>query len=417
MDRVRLGAILACGLLAACGSRSSAKPDGGGGASGGTAGAAGQTGAAGAEPDAAGAAGSPGAAGADATTTADDDGDDATDAVDGDAGAADAPADAGDAADGDDGTDALPAILSVAPTKGCGTAPGFVTGLALIDTMGTKDAHCADSACGPWMYARQYYVRLPYNYDNKKVYPLVFEPISCGGKANNIILLGAVDETMIRVGLGPPPSDIGHSTNPNQGCEDDAEGDDSVEWDFYERLYDRLAERTCFDKNRVFVLGQHHGGTMADQYACKYAGDATRPIRGVLSDGGGLWPDQFNTPAIPMRNPTCSNKPLAAIWIDGKGNASIPFTFVMAAIANGMKADGCTIGTGFLDAMFDPFPIGGDQPDDACKVIKGCPATSPLVVCALNNNNVSNSGFRVPAFTTFLKLFESPGPLSAPPLP
>jgi hypothetical protein len=389
-------------VFAACGSKSAVTPDGGGGAGGGTAGAAGLSGAA-------------GAAGADAATEIADGADDAADGTDGDV-AADAPGDVSDAADAADRTDARPSILEVAPTMGCGTDPGFTTGLALIDTMGTKDAQCADTACGPWMYTRQYYVRLPANYDNKKVYPLVFEFISCGGKANNITLLGAVDDTVIRVGFGPPPTDIGHSTNPNQGCPDDAEGDDSVEWNFYEKLYDRLESRVCFDKNRVFSMGWHHGGTMADQLACKYAGDATRPVRGVITDGGGLWPDQFNTPPTPMRNPTCSSKPLAGIWVDGKGNTITPFTFALAAIARAMKVDGCTMGTGFVDAPFDPFPIGGSQPDDTCKLMKSCSATSPIVVCALNNNNGSNPVVRIPAFTTFLEMFET-GPLSAPPPP
>jgi hypothetical protein len=342
-------------------------------------------------------------------------GEDAPDGSDGDASGAVSEADAsssdGDAA-GADGA----SILEAVRTKGCGQDPGFATGSGSIDTMGVKDVMCADTKCGPWMSAREYFLRLPAGYDNTRAYPLVFEPVSCGGSAWNIASLPDVDDTVIRVGLGPPPNEIGHSTNPNQGCPDNAEGDDSVDWAFYETLYDELAKHLCFDRNRVFALGIHHGGTSADQLACKYAGDATRPIRGVLTDGGGLFTASQGAGPQPMRVPTCTTKPLAAMWIDGTGNTTIPFTFVLTAIARTMKVDGCTMGTGFRDAMFEPFPIGGDQPDGTCKKVLGCPETSPIVVCALNNNYSANASVRTPGFTAFLKLFES-APLGAPPLP
>ena len=35
---------------------------------------------------------------------------------------------------------------------------------------------------------------------------------------------------VVRVGLTPAPNSIGHGTNENQGCFDDKEGDDSVDW-------------------------------------------------------------------------------------------------------------------------------------------------------------------------------------------
>jgi hypothetical protein len=420
MDRARLAAIVIGLLFAACGSKSAKTPDGGGGAGADAMGAAGQTGAAGAELDAsgaAGAAGTSGAAGADAATVVVDGAGDSVDGADGNDGNDDAPGDADASAEdgGADASDGGAAILAVVPTKGCGTDPGFVTGTAVIDTMGVKDAKCADLACGPWMYVREYYVRLPANYDKNKVYPLVFEPISCGGKGLNYTQLSAFDDTLIRVGMTPPPNEIGHSTNPNQGCPDNAEGDDSVEWNFYEKLYDRLAERTCFDKNRVFFAGIHHGATMADQFACKYAGDPTRPVRGILSDSGGLFPSMIFQSTF-QHVPTCSNTPIAGIWMDPTGNTTIPFTFAIEAINRAMKVNGCTIGTGFLDAEFEPFPIGGNQPDNTCKLMKGCPALSPIVVCAIQTNNSTvGVGIRAPGFMTFLKLFESPMALGPPP--
>jgi hypothetical protein len=419
-NRLALGAILLGGLGAACGGKSAITPAGVAGSGGNAIGTAGQSGAAGTQPDASGAAGATGAAGGGGTITISDGGNDAANGADGggssgDAagtdGAADSSGNDGDTAGADGGGTN---ILKVAPTMGCGHAPGQANSVAVmgtIDTMGTKAADCADSKCGPWMYTRQYVLTLPARYDNYRPFPLVLEPVSCGGTgANNLPLTfngnPNVDDTVIRVGLTPPPNAIGHSTNPNQGCPDDAEGDDSVDWVFYENLYDRLAAQICFDRNRVFVVGVHHGGVSANELACKYAGDATRPIRAVLSDGGGL-------PNVPEHVPTCTNKPLAGMWVNGTGNALIPFTLDKVAIARAMKVNGCTIGTSFDDAVFDPFPIAADQSDDTCKMMRGCPDATPLVVCALKNNYVSTPSVSTPGFPTFIELFEKP-PLLSP---
>jgi poly(3-hydroxybutyrate) depolymerase len=93
---------------------------------------------------------------------------------------------------------------------------------------------------------------------------------------------------VIRVGLSPSAYwQAYHATNPGQGCFDDADGDNSVDWVFYEDLYDRLAGQLCFDRNRVFVAGEGRSGArLADELACKYAGDVTRPVRGVMSNAG-----------------------------------------------------------------------------------------------------------------------------------
>ncbi len=160
---------------------------------------------------------------------------------DGDAGGNSADVDDGGGGDSDDGGNSQE-IAKVVPTAGCGQDPGQAIGIAVrgtIQTMGTKVSGCADSRCGPWSYLREYFVTLPAGYDRSKAYPLIVQGSGCMGTGQMVYPLNnSVDNTVIRVGLTPPPDTIGHATNPNQGCYDDKEGDDSVDWVLYEGLYD-----------------------------------------------------------------------------------------------------------------------------------------------------------------------------------
>jgi hypothetical protein len=295
-------------------------------------------------------------------------------------------------------------IAAIAPTKGCGQDPGQELGVLVmhtIQTMGTKAAGCADSNCAPWSYPRDYFVKLPTGYDNAKAYPLLFQEPGCGGAGNYVYDFVALADTVIEVGLSPPPNAIGHATNPGQGCFDDHEGDDSVDWVFYETLYDQLAKTLCFDRNRVFSSGLNSGGSLSNELGCKYAGDATRPVRGVMPVGGDL-------PTDPAFAPTCTTKPMAGMWIHQVDDTEYPFADTIVAINRAMKVNGCTLGTGYADATFDNFPIG-DVSDHTCLKIRGCPDLYPLVVCPLPaparvvTDTVPDDGI-----PTFITLFENP---------
>jgi hypothetical protein len=318
-------------------------------------------------------------------------------------------------ADGGDASSGNP-ITKVVPTAGCGMDPGQAVGTAVrgtIVTMGTKPAGCADSLCGPWTYTREYFVTLPTGYVNTRAYPLVFQGPGCGatGTANYPLNdgmggPGSVGNTVIRVGLTPPPNTIGHATNPNQGCFDDKEGDDSVDWVFYENLWDKLALTLCFDKNRVFASGNSSGAWFSNEVGCKYAGDPVHPIRGIMPNTGGL-------PTEPQYVPTCTTKPMAGMWIHEINDTTNPFSGNIVAIDRAMRVNGCT-GTTYNGAMFDDFPIGGGNPATTCKKIRGCPDIAPLVVCALpGNGHGSHDNVANPGFSTFIKLFSAP-PLITP---
>jgi hypothetical protein len=416
-----LASLFGCGggkPLAVGGTAGNAASGSGGSAGNGVAGSGGMAGSTTA--GAAGAAGQPtaGAAGNDGGTGGMAG---ATDA--GTAGAADASADgttgtagAIGAGLGFGGSD----ITKVVPTPGCGMAPtGFTPGTLVgpmhIMTMGTKAPDCADKKCGAWTDTRDYWIRLPTGYDMTKAYPLVFEGPGCGGKGNNLYAVPGFDSTVIRVGLTPSLYwQTYHATNPFQGCFDESDGDNSVDWVFYENLYDRLVGQLCVDRNRVFASGEYSGGgRFADELACKYAGDPTRPIRGAMSNAG-------DWPLPPYLPPTCTTKPTAGMWVHQIGDQTRAWPQTKLAIARAMAVNGCTLGTGYDDASFDPFPTGGILPGTttpdttSCKRIKGCLEISPLVVCLLpGNSHGGNEPVVYPGWPTFLGLFSAP-PLLTP---
>jgi hypothetical protein len=294
-------------------------------------------------------------------------------------------------------------VPNVMPTSGCGRDPGQAAGMlvpAMIQTMGVKAPDCADTQCGAWSYPRYYWMSLPSNYDNTKAYPLVLEGAGCGSQGDNIYRIRELDNAAIRVGLSPSANaQAFHPISPNQGCFDDLEGDDSVDWVFYENLYDKLAAEVCFDRNRVFAAGTHSGARMANELGCRYAGDALRPVRGVMTDGAGL-------PVDTRYRPTCTMKPMAGIWVDDINNPTHVFPETTLAVTRAMRVNGCTIGTSYETAEFEPFSISSTNAS-SCKRVKGCPALFPLVICPLEiySTRTADQPVVEPGWPAFVELF------------
>ncbi len=275
-----------------------------------------------------------------------------------------------------------------------------------IQTAGTKDAD-ANGNPGPWAYPRDYFLWLPPTYDKNKAYPLVLEAPGCGGTGKDVYPLNGsvaegVDGTVIRVGLSPPPNDINHATAPGVGCFDYVEGDDSVDWPFYEAVIDTLNTELCYDENRVFAVGNGGGGKFTNELGCKYAGDTEGyAIRGVVGNSV-----RYSDPLYP--GPTCSGKPMAGMWI---WETWAEWGFDKETTNRAIIANGCTIvsthDNAYDNVTFENYPIGGGQPDDSCKKILGC--QYPLVVCPLPGNGLgSHDNVVNPAFATFLQSLAAP---------
>jgi polyhydroxybutyrate depolymerase len=303
-------------------------------------------------------------------------------------------------------------LTKVWRSEGCGKAftgtPGQVQ---TIQTAGTKATDCAahlagQPRCGEWSVTREYTVFLPKDYDANRAYTLLFEGPGCGGSSVDVYPIQSkyqdattnnADATIIRVGLRPPPNSVGHGTNENQGCFDDKEGDDSVDWVFYENLYDELNGELCFDRNRVFSAGNSSGSWFSNELGCKYAGDAERPVRGVLPNTGGL-------PTEPQYVPTCTSAPMAGMWVHEINDSTNSFAGNKVAIARAMKNNGCAQSS-FDAAELESYDIGNGSA--LCQRIKNCDPLYPLVVCPLNGNgHGSHDETTNPGFSTFLKSFQ-----------
>ena len=303
---------------------------------------------------------------------------------------------------------------AVIRSEGCGLAPTQATGEFVkytIETSGTKDPD-ATGEPGPWAYPRDYYVWLPPDYDPSKAYPLVFQGPGCTGDGTNVYSLSSTNDTenvgvngtVIRVGLTPPPDEINHVLAPNAGCFDDAEGDDSVEWPFYEAVINTLNGTLCYDQNRVFASGNSSGGWLANQLGCRYAGNTEGySIRGVATNQATLRTD-------PAHVPTCSNAPMAGFWVNEYDNSGGPFPITPEeAVMRVVHVNGCTDETFYDQLLLEDFPIGNGMPDDICKKVVGCPAQYPLVVCAFQGyENSSHDDIFNPGFGAFLQGLAAP---------
>lgn len=312
-------------------------------------------------------------------------------------------------------------ITSVWPSFGCGKDyTGLIGQKITLGTSGMKAANCTAKTvdgtkkCGPWGQAsstwqkaplpRDYWVYLPANYDPTKQYPLVIQGPGCSGTGGGIYSLPGAKDNAIRIGISPPDRSVGHATNPGQGCFDDKEGDDSLDFVFYETLYDELNDALCFDRNRVFAVGDSSGASLANELGCKYAGDMHgRPIRGVVSKSGLL-------PTEAEYAPTCTTQPMAGLWLYNADDFGTPAPQPNDAVGRAMKVNGCMGAVDMNDAIAKglvvSFPIGGGNADNVCKLIQGCSELYPLVVCPLPPQHQQSFNYVVEAAgSTFLNMF------------
>jgi poly(3-hydroxybutyrate) depolymerase len=253
-------------------------------------------------------------------------------------------------------------------------------------------------------------VWLPPAYAKTQPYPLVVQAPGCGADGTAVYSLSPTNTdadagasgTVIRVGLTPPPNSIGHATNQNQGCFDDKEGDDSVDFVFFEKLLDQLKTELCYDENRVFVSGNSSGSWLANELVVKYAGDTKgHAVRGVISNMGGL-------PTEVAFAPTPSGKPYGGVWVFEIGDVGTGSSGWRPAVNKAMQVAGCTASS-YETAQTVAFPVGGGALATSCKRIQGCSTLHPLIVCPLAGNGHGPHDEVVnPASATFIDLLAAP---------
>lgn len=345
----------------AAGTSAAAGTVGGAAGTGTTSGAAGVASAAGTSGGAAGTASETGAAGTSASGAA------GTAAPTGAAGSAVAGASGTAGTNGAAGTNgggAAGAPAPSGPSAGCTKPPSQA-----LATYVRHDIMVTGVDAG--YTSRNYYLRLPTNYDPTRKYPTIFLGPGCGGDGKSVLpIQNASMGDAILVGLSP----VGQCFKTN--------GATSPDNPFFLAALKEVEDNACVDKGRVFVAGFSSGSWLANQLGCMYGGTI---LRGQGNCTGGL----------PGGLPMCSG-PLAAMLAHDEGDTANKIAGGIAARDRILKINGCT-GTDTV-----PYDAGTPSP---CVRYTGCPAAYPVVWCQTTGKGHSD---QIPISTTgFWKFWSS----------
>jgi hypothetical protein len=245
---------------------------------------------------------------------------------------------------------------------------------------------------------RDIFVRVPFDYDPNKAYPVVYIGIGCGAGTGQNASYPLFDETKggseqaIYVGVSLPPN------QPNGPCYDNRAGESSQEYEAFE-LFHTLVESTyCADNNRVFVGGYSTGGWLANMWGCYFAGlDPARKfapnfrIRGQAATTGNQ-PDNI---------PECHG-PVAGFWLHDQDDTVNLIAGNIAGLDRVLEENGCT---------GSPTEPWGEGLSDVCVRYTDCPAEYPVIFCTTTGRGHSDQPERtIPGYTQFFALMTPSAP-------
>ena len=322
-------------------------------------------------------------------------------------------------------------VGSVWPSSGCNqplppeqvsTIPGGRTGYTEWNVTQTGATLVADNP--DWKGQRQFFVRVPYDYDPARPYRVVYIGQGCGtyhgGKTNSEPLFDerrGGTEQAVYVGLSVPDNGA------NPGCYDNNNGAGSQEWEAFDLIHTFVQKSYCVDNNRIFVAGYSSGGWLANMHACYFggtgpaldqpdidAGRATRKFLPKWSVRGGA----RMTGSLPPNQPVPCNGPSAGIWIHDVLDNSNKIATNIAALNLTLATNGCT--GDYQNGPKRPWApaenIEGLK-GGVCQEYTGCSAQMakdyPLVFCTTSGFGHADQPSVVPAFTAFFEMM-NPAP-------
>jgi hypothetical protein len=307
--------------------------------------------------------------------------------------------------------------LEVIPSTGCGKPPpaGQVQSIPdsrtgyteyFVTQTGANLVATDPTTAGE----RQYFVRLPADYDQAKPYRIVYVGQGCGalraGRTNTYALFdtkyGGTDDA-IYVGVSVPDNDR------NPGCYDNNSGPESQEWEAFDLMHTAIEASFCVDNNRIFVAGYSTGGWLSNMWGCYFGG--VKPDRKFAPD----WAIRGHvnvTGSLPPNQPVPCNGPSAGLWIHDSLDKSNLIATNIAALELNLTTNGCT--GNYKDGPKEPWSVtaGGAIPGlagDVCQEYTGCSEDMrknyPLVFCTTNGEGHGDQPKNaIPAFTQFFDL-------------
>ncbi len=245
------------------------------------------------------------------------------------------------------------AVAGTRSSAGCGSAPKLVTAnstqMALTTMVNNK--------------TRQYFVKLPDNYDNKHAYRLVFTLHALKGSAQQVVagtggylpwygLPPLVNDSLGAVFVAPDGLNNGWA---NIGGEDIT---------FISNVMHTLGDDLCVDESLRFSTGFSYGAAMSYSVACSLGKD----FRAVAALSG--------NPVISGCNGS-TNDPVAYYGQHGVSDEALPISGGRSMRDRFLKLNGCST----ADAAEEPAAGSGTH---TRTVYKGCAPDKPVVWVAFD---------------------------------
>jgi poly(3-hydroxybutyrate) depolymerase len=387
--------VLLAVLAASCGG-TSPPPSSGGAGQGPGAGAAGQasSGAAGASGGATGeagqgvagaAAGADGEAGAAAGAVG-------TAGVPGGAAGMSAAGATGAAGQGAAGASGGAAGAARGPSAGCTTPPAAndsSTAWIRHDiTVANVDpafiaAHPPDPAGGAYTWTkRNYYLKLPTQYDPTKPYMVSLGGTGCSGSdtvgSGGSYSLGQYVAASKSQVLDVSLSYVVYTNTAKPSCFAD-DYVNSPEPQYLDAILADLESKYCVDRDKIFIHGHSSGAWEALTLGCARAD----VLRGVATQVGG---------GLRMHRPTCEKTPVATIYVEGLKDIDNPIgplsptdpvAIGLDSLGSAPARDDLLTRNGCMGAATKPW----DAAYPACVQYTGCPAAAPVVWCAIDSDH------------------------------
>lgn len=200
---------------------------------------------------------------------------------------------------------------------------------------------------------RNYFVRLPTDYDANKPYAITFGGGGCGNTSGNSGQGGGQQASgidAIRIGLS--------YTYSGGACFEDGYAN-TPEVPYFDAIMKDIETKYCFDRGKVFVGGYSSGAWEAVTLGLARGG----VIRGIATGAGGLRKDR----------PMPSGIPMAAILLTGQGDGANP---IDGPTGSALARDQILLTNKCVGTATMPFPADKD-----CVQYTGCPAAFPVVWC------------------------------------
>jgi poly(3-hydroxybutyrate) depolymerase len=274
------------------------------------------------------------------------------------------------------------------PSAGCGLPPASndsaTTWIKHDVTVTGVDpafiaAHPPDPAGGAYTWAhRNYFLKLPTSYDPSKPYMVNLGGTGCSGN-DTVGSGGGYDLDQYVAGAKSQVLDVSlsyvvYTNTPKPTCFAD-DYVDSPEPQYLDAILGDLESKYCVDRGRIFIHGHSSGAWEALTLGCARAD----VLRGVATQVGG---------GLRMHRPPCQKTPVATIYVEGLQDVDNPIGPLAPTDPTAVGLDSLGSAPARDDLLARNGCVGGatkpwDAAYPACVQYTGCPASAPVVWCAI----------------------------------